>query len=179
MPNSKKLEIMERYNELGQELYDLRYTDEQQSKYVAILGEVPECNLLFDNGCGTGLLFPLIDCPMVALDLSNGLLEKALDRVEENIYLVQGDSEFLPFRSSIFDAVASVTVIQNLPNPERLVSESARVTRQGATVIISSLKRVYSREEISRLVENDELSVNKIFTSENINDWITVSTRNK
>ena len=107
-------------------------------------------------------------------------MEKARERASENHFLVQGDSEYLPFRDNVFDAVVSVTVIQNLSNPERMTSESARVAKVGSTVIISSLKRVYEKtEEITRIVENEHLRLDRVFTDENINDWITVSTRKK
>lgn len=172
----QKNTIMDRYNELGSSLYDLRYTDEQLEKYRLILHEINEPSLVLDNGCGTGLLLPFLDI-VVGLDLSSKLLKKARERSSENQYLVQGDSENLPFRDSLFDSVLSITVVQNIPSPEKLIDESARVTKPNSTIIISSLKRVYSEEEIRRLVENDELKIEKIFTQENINDWITVSTR--
>ena len=172
----QKNTIMERYDELGSSLYDLRYTDEQLEKYSLILHETDCPSLVLDNGCGTGLLLPFLD-NAVGLDLSSVLLRKARERCSENQHLVQGDSENLPFRDSLFDAVISVTVIQNLPSPELLPAESARVAKTDSTIIISSLKRVYNREKIMRLIENDELSIDKIFTTEKINDWITVSTR--
>ena len=169
--------IKERYDELGGSLYDTRYTEEQRAKYELILAELNQPRLLLDNGCGTGLLFPLLDNDMVGLDISNKLLEKAKERTSERHYLIQGDSEYLPLRDSVFDTMVSITVIQNLSEPERFLDESVRVSTLGSTVIISSLKRVYSREEITRLIKNDELSVKKIFTSEKVNDWITVSIR--
>ena len=169
--------IKERYDELGGSLYDLRYTEEQKTKYELIIAELNQPRLLLDNGCGTGLLFPLLDYTIVGLDLSSKLLEKAKERTYEEQHLIQGDSEYLPLRDNVFDAEVSVTVVQNLSNPRKFLEESSRVAKPCATVIISSLKRVYSREEISRLVQNDDLSIKKIFTSENVNDWITVSTR--
>jgi ubiquinone/menaquinone biosynthesis C-methylase UbiE len=169
--------IRERYDELGGSLYDLRYTEEQLEKYRNILAELHESSLLLDNGCGTGLLLPLLDSTVVGLDLSNNLLIKAMERAKQGQHLVQGDSEYLPFRDSVFDSSVSITVIQNLFSPEKLLKETARVMKPGSKVIISSLKRVYSREEIGKLVESDELFVKKIFTNEKINDWITVSTR--
>lgn len=172
--------IKSRYDELGSSLYDMRYTEEQEAKYQLILDELPETNLILDNGCGTGLLFPLIESNLVGLDLSSALLDKAKERAGETQFLVQGDSEYLPFRDNVFYAVVSVTVIQNLSNPERMPAESARVTRVDSTVIISSLKRVYEKtEDITRIVENEYLRLDRVFTDENINDWITVSTRKK
>ncbi|MFC1803345.1 class I SAM-dependent methyltransferase [Thermoproteota archaeon] len=169
--------IKERYNRLGGSLYDLRYTEEQLEKYKHILDELNEPRLLLDNGCGTGLLFPLIDCTLVGLDFSCKLLSTARERNKQEQHLIQGDSENLPFRDSVFDSAVSVTVIQNLSSPEKLPLETARVVKPCSIVIISSLKRVYSRDEICKLVESDELFVRKILTNENINDWITISTR--
>ena len=156
----------------------MRYTEEQFAKYKLILDELLEADLVLDNGCGTGLLFPFIDSSLVGIDLSGELLRKALERTTDTQHLVQGDSEHLPFRDNVFDAVVSVTVIQNLVEPERLPVESARVARLGSIVVISSLKRVYEKvEDITSIVECDYLMLNRVFTDENINDWITVSTK--
>lgn len=170
--------IKSRYDELGGPDYDMRYTEEQLAKYKLILDELLEVDLVLDNGCGTGLLFPFIDSSLVGIDLSGVLLRKALERAKDTQYLVQGDSEHLPFRDNVFDAVVSVTVIQNLMEPERLPVESARVARRGSIVVISSLKRVYDKvEEITSMVECEYLMLNRVFTDDNINDWITVSTK--
>ena len=175
---SHKNTIKSQYDDLGGSDYDMRYTEEQLAKYRSILGELPENDLLLDNGCGTGLLFPFIKSTIVGLDLSSALLEKARKRVGDCHHLVQGDSEYLPFRNGVFEAVVSVTVIQNLANPRKMPAESARVSKPGSTVIISSLKRVYEKtEDITSIVENEYLRLDGVFTDENINDWITVSTR--
>src|SRR4051812_49586039 len=44
---------------------------------------------------------------------------------------VVGSAEELPFEDDSFDAVHAAHVIEHLEHPERLVSESARVTRAG------------------------------------------------
>ncbi|MCB2172226.1 class I SAM-dependent methyltransferase [archaeon] len=174
----RKNTIKSRYDDLGGSDYDMRYTEEQLAKYELIMDELPEANLVLDNGCGTGLLFRFIESSLIGLDLSSELLRKARERVNDVQYLVQGDSEFLPFRDNVFDAVVSVTVVQNLMEPEMLSIESARVSKPGSSVIISSLKRVYDKvEDITSIVECDYLMLNRVFTDENINDWITVSTK--
>lgn len=45
------------YDELGGELYDLRYTGEQEEKYTWVLSKlrVREQDIIVDVGCGTGL----------------------------------------------------------------------------------------------------------------------------
>jgi SAM-dependent methyltransferase len=173
-----KYQVKEHYEEMGGELYDIRYSEEQHAKYQLILSEFDQPCLLLDNGCGTGLFLPMLENTVVGLELSNVLIEKARERAKKDHHLIQGDSENIPIRNGIFDVVISVTVIQNLIIPEIFMRESVRVSKPGSIIIISSLKRAFNKEEITRIVKCDELSINKIFTSENVNDWITVSTRN-
>jgi len=175
LENKKK--IKERYNELGHSLYDLRYSEEQQEKYKYILEEFQQPDLLLDNGCGTGLLFKFLSFSIVGIDISAILLEKARQRLNSNHHLVLGDSENLPFRNKVFDMVISITVIQNSINPKIFTEESVRVSKLGSKIIISSLKRVYSYEDIVKQIENDNLKILKVLTNENINDWITISSR--
>jgi len=172
MSPPEKIRVKERYDELGGKLYDVRYTEEQTAKYEHILGYLGRGKTL-DNGCGTGLFLPFLGEYSVGLDLSSELLREARGRAG-NSALVQGDSENLPFRASVFDNMASITVIQNLPNPKQLIKESSRVVKKGGVMVVSSLKRVYSEDEFSRLVETVALPVVIVNTVENINDWIAV-----
>ena len=171
--------IKEKYDSLGGKLYDIRYSEEQQAKYYSIFNELNKQDLILDNGCGTGLFLSMLETTAIGIDISNRLLEKAIKRKKPNHHLIQGDSEYLPLRDAVFYAVVSVTVIQNLSHPEILAQESTRVSKLGSIIIISSHKKFYSRDEITKLVLNDELSIKKIYTSEKINDWITVSTKIK
>ena len=175
MSPPKKNEIKDRYDQLGGEMYDIRYTEEQTEKYEHILGYLGRGKTL-DNGCGTGLFLPKLGEYSVGLDLSSELLSEARSRVKQG--LVQADSENLPFRNDVFDSLVSVTVIQNVPSPQAMVAESARVTKPRGPIVISSLKRVYKENEFRNLFQLEEIDVETIFTSENINDWIAVI-RNK
>ncbi len=170
-PPDKSL-VKARYDELGGKLYDIRYTEEQAAKYEHILSHLDRGRTL-DNGCGTGLFLPFLGEYSVGLDLSSELLREARGRAG-NRALVQGDSENLPFRPDVFDNMASITVIQNLPDPERMLGESSRVVKMGGVMVISSLKRVYSEEGFKKLVEAGGLPVKYVSKLENINDWITI-----
>ncbi len=171
----KKNEIKDRYDELGGEMYDTRYTEEQAEKYEHILGYLGRGKTL-DNGCGTGLFLPKLGEYSIGLDLSSELLREARSRVQQS--LVQADSENLPFRDNVFDSTVSVTVIQNVPSPKSMVSESARVTKPAGPIVISSLKRVYKEDEFRNLFKHERIDIEKIYTTEKINDWIAVI-RNK
>ncbi len=168
----EKSRVKARYDELGGKMYDVRYTEEQTAKYEHILSYLGRGKTL-DNGCGTGLFLPFLGEYSVGLDLSSELLREARERAG-NRALVQGDSENLPFRAAVFENMASITVIQNLPSPKKLITESSRVVKQNGTIVISSLKRVYSEDEFSNLVETGGLTVNIVNDIENINDWIAV-----
>ena len=172
----KKNHIKDRYNQLGGELYDTRYTEEQTEKYEHISGHLG-WGISLDNGCGTGLFLPKLGEYSVGLDLSSELLREARSRQGEHQNLIQGDSENLPFRDQVFDSTVSVTVIQNVPEPERMIRESIRITKQGQPVVISSLKRVYNEDTFRKLFQNDDWVVKTIYTTDKINDWIAVITK--
>jgi len=166
-----KTEIKDRYDHLGGEMYDIRYTEEQTEKYEHILGYLGRGKTL-DNGCGTGLFLQKLGEYSVGLDISSELLRES--RLRSNRCLVQADSENLPFRDNVFDSLVSVTVIQNVPSPRVMVSESSRVTKPSGKIIISSLKRVYKKDEFRKLLHFEELCIDTIFTTEKTNDWIAV-----
>ena len=172
MSPPRKSRVKDRYNELGGELYDVRYTEEQMEKYEHVFAHLDRGKTL-DNGCGTGLFLPYLDKHSVGLDLSSELLREARGRVGKR-HLVQGDSENLPFRAVVFDNMASVTVIQNLPDPKHFFGESSRVVKNGGVLVVSSHKRVYSKDEFKRLMGTGGMSVIIVNTVENINDWIAV-----
>jgi ubiquinone/menaquinone biosynthesis C-methylase UbiE len=170
-PPDKSL-VKARYDELGGKLYDVRYTEEQTAKYEHILSHLGRGKTL-DNGCGTGLFLPFLGEYSVGLDLSSELLKEARGRAGNND-LVQGDSENLPFRTDVFDNMASITVIQNIPDPKQMIDESSRVVKIGGVMVISSLRRVYSEDEFKKLVGTAGLPVKYVSKLENINDWIAV-----
>ncbi len=171
-----KEEIKDRYDQLGSKLYDTRYTDEQKTKYEYISTHLGRGKTL-DNGCGTGLFLHQLPDFSVGIDLSLELLKEARKRASDQQHLIQGDSEKLPFKDDVFDQMVSVTVIQNVPSPSIMITESARASKNGGNLVFSSLKRVYSEDSFRKLFNVDGIDVMKIYTTEEINDWIAV-TRN-
>ncbi len=169
-----KREVRENYDELGGGLYDLRYEDEQSRKYdAAVLLTLPRGDdLLLDNGCGTGMFLRRLDSPCVGLDLTAGLLSAARQKLKPNHYLMQGDSEHLPFRAGVFHGVYAVTLIQNLPDKGLAVSEMRRVSRVHAVLFITALKTAFDREYLAVLLEGKGFSKVDIVGDAGTNDWI-------
>ena len=169
-----KQEVRNNYDDLGGGLYDIRYEEEQSRKYdVALhLTRPGRDDLLLDDGCGTGMFFKCVDSPCVGLDLSGNLLAVAKERLKSNHFLLQGDSEHLPFRNRVFHVVYAITLIQNLPDKEFAVSEMRRVSRAQATLFLTALKVAFHREYLSGLLEGKGFNGVEIIGDEGTNDWI-------
>ena len=173
-----KREVKDSYDSLGGRLYDLRYEEEQREKYETILEEVEvnELEIILDNGCGTGLLFGYLNATVVGLDLSSGLLSKALTRVQglHDTHLIQGDAENLPLRDSLFSRIFAITLLQNTPNQVRALEEITRVTNMRAFVVVTALKKAFSEEAFRQVIESTGLVLKKIINDEGLSDIIAI-----
>ena len=176
MGEPEKQEVADAYNTLGGRIYDLRYAEEQGSKYTAIVGRMtPEpYELYLDVGCGTGLLAERLKSQSVGLDISVGLLSTARARLmgRESSYLVLGDAGKLPFRESSFDIVYSVTVLQNTRDPLSSIKEMKRVGKAAAG--ITALKKAFSRESFEALLLDADLKSFEVLNSSGLNDWVAL-----
>jgi SAM-dependent methyltransferase len=111
------------------------------------IGRVPDGGTILDAPCGGGLAFralrPEQDVRYVAVDLSEGMLERARREAErrglQQVELVRGDLEELP----LDDGAAQLTVTMNglhcVPHPDRAVRELVRCTGPGGRVTGSAL----------------------------------------
>jgi SAM-dependent methyltransferase len=101
---------------------------------------------ILDFATGTGRLsFALLSRPdfrgrIIALDISQGMLEQAasklsssLDRVE----LIRHQSMPLPFPDAAFDAACCLEVLELLPDAQAALHEMARLLRPGGILLTS------------------------------------------
>ena len=169
-----KSEIRERYDELGGGLYDLRYREEQDRKYGAALYASPPRGdgVLFDDGCGTGMLMTRLEPVTVGFDLTPNLLRKARETLRKNHHLVLGDAEHLPLRDAVFDGVYSITLIQNTPDKAATVSEMRRVTKPRSRVVVTALKAFSNAKYLIDLLESAGLRNVGIAEGGEMNDWV-------
>lgn len=106
--------------------------DELEADYVARHGTGGD---VLEVGCGTGLVLSRIARfarRAEGVDLSPGMLERAKKR---GLSVRLGSATELPFEDASFDVTCSFKVLAHVPDVDRALSEMARVTRGGGTIL--------------------------------------------
>ena len=91
------------------------------------------------SGIGTGLDLPLLPAlhHYTALDFNAAMLSRARPRgTDLQVDWVLGDSMALPFSDGHFDHVVLHLITAVVPDPQRCLSEAARVLKPGGTIIL-------------------------------------------
>ncbi len=180
-----KRDTMESYNARANS-YDDQYGEEQSEKHrlaLDVIG-VEEGEVVLDDGCGTGLFIEKIVGPsslVVGIDISKGMLSVAKRRCGRlrKVFLILCDADFLPLKEKLFDKVFSFTMIQDIPNPRRAISEITRVSKPGSKVIVTALKKAYTRARLIAQLRFPGLKVIDIPNAEWIRDHIAICERVK
>lgn len=87
---------------------------------------------LLQVGCGAGdylQLFRQKKCLLTGLDSSAAVLEQARIKLGPQCELVQGDAAHLPFSDNEFDVVTIISGPQTLDDPQKVLAEAVRVSR--------------------------------------------------
>lgn len=97
---------------------------------------------VLEVGVGTGLSLPYYpsDCHISGVDISEAMLDRARDRVEElgrrDIDLRLMDAAALSYPDETFDHVLAPYVISVVPEPDRVMAEIRRVCKPGGTIMV-------------------------------------------
>ena len=145
-----KLVIREKYDTTASS-YDTLYRDEQHVKYshIPIHAMPKENDIILDMGCGTGLFFEYLLLGgfkfkyYVGLDISINMLRIFKDKItpiNANIDLICADVEYPPLRSSSFNKVYLITVVDLLVNRFNTLKEVKDILKDNGLVIYSILK---------------------------------------
>jgi phosphatidylethanolamine/phosphatidyl-N-methylethanolamine N-methyltransferase len=117
----------------------------ERGRHAAIAAAERVGGRILEVGVGTGISLPQYsrDCRLYGVDISEPMLRKARERVEEHeLSNVEGlrvmDAEHLDFPDESFDAIVAQYVITTVPNPEATLDEFARVLKPGGEIILVS-----------------------------------------
>ena len=127
----------------------------EQDKKIAIVKKyvkVKEPGLLLDVGCGTGITsnFP---CDVVGLDPSKELLKRFAAPLAKSVKTICAPAEKMPFEDEKFDAIVSITALQNFDDAEQGLKEMRRVGKKNAQYAISFLKKSAKKEQLAALIK--------------------------
>ena len=93
---------------------------------------------VLDVATGTGAvareLIRRHGCTVVGLDQSPEMLAEARRRLGDDVELVEGRAEELPFADAFFDALTFTYLLRYVDDPAATLKELARVVRSGGTV---------------------------------------------
>jgi phosphatidylethanolamine/phosphatidyl-N-methylethanolamine N-methyltransferase len=113
---------------------------------------------ILEVGVGTGLSFDDYDATteIVGIDLSEPMIAKARERMATGRYphvkdVHVMDAHQLAFPDGSFDCVVTQFVITLVENPERVLSECARVVRPGGEIIL--VNHLYSERGLAAAIE--------------------------
>lgn len=137
---------------------------------------------VLEVGVGTGLSFDEYDRTMeiVGIDISEAMIAKARERLATGKYpfvtdLRVMDAAALDFPDASFDCVVAQFVITLVAEPERVMSECARVLRPGGQIIL--VNHFYSERgpvaRIERLTANKAraIGLRPEFPFKRLADW--------
>jgi len=97
---------------------------------------------VLEVGVGTGLALPFYprSCEIVGIDLSDGMLEKCRERIEEfglhHVAVMRMDAAVMEFADNSFDAVMAAYVVTAVPDYRKVMMEMIRVCKPGGRIIL-------------------------------------------
>lgn len=124
---------------------------------VRLLG-APLRGRVLEVGIGTGLNLPFYppDIELVGIDISEGMLRKAQEKVAElrmtRVTLKVMDAAAMDFADGEFDATLATYVISAVPDPVAVLREMRRVTKPGGAIVI--LNHFRSENSLMRCIED-------------------------
>jgi phosphatidylethanolamine/phosphatidyl-N-methylethanolamine N-methyltransferase len=113
---------------------------------------------ILEVGVGTGLSFDDYDATteIVGIDFSEAMIARARERLASGRYphvrgLFVMDAHDLTFPDASFDCVVAQFVITLVADPERVLSECARVVKPGGRIVL--INHLYSERGIAAALE--------------------------
>lgn len=118
-------------------------TNDGRRRAVDYINKLSGSVLEVGVGTGLSLQFYQPELRVTGIDFSGEMLAQARKKVEELnltqvVELRRMDARMLEFPDNHFDTVAAMHVLSVVPEPERVMSEIARVCKPGGRVVITN-----------------------------------------
>ena len=138
------LESLERVYTNYSSVYDQTFGKAfNQSREFAVRGlPISPNDEVLEVGVGTGIALPLYPahCKIMGIDLSEGMLKVAQERIDEyrlnHVTLQRMDAGKMDFSDNSFDLVMAAYVVTAVPDYRKVVSEMIRVCRPGGRIVM-------------------------------------------
>ncbi len=113
---------------------------------------------------------------LVGLDVSQKALQEAKKRTKnmQNIVLVRADADNMPFPDHIFDKIFAITVLQNMPDPTKTITEMKRSSKSQAMFAVTGLKKKFTSESFAALLESAQLKVVTLDTNQRLKGHVAI-----
>jgi demethylmenaquinone methyltransferase / 2-methoxy-6-polyprenyl-1,4-benzoquinol methylase len=102
-----------------------------------LVSRIPAGSAVLDAATGTGAVaLELVQrgCSVTGIDQSPEMLAVARERLPEDVRLVEGRAEELPFEDAAFEALTVTYLLRYVDDPAATLAELARVVRPGGTI---------------------------------------------
>ena len=97
--------------------------------------------IIADVGCGTGNFKNFVNnAYYIGVDICKEMLSTAKRKFSNsgNCDFILADAQHLPFKDSSLDAMVSVNVLYQLPEPQKFLTEAGRALKDEGTIVIST-----------------------------------------
>jgi len=146
-----------------------RWADRLEKQLLAeLLGQVQGKSIL-DIGCGTGhfsLWLVEMGYEVTAIDNSDAMLQAARAKLGDKATVQQMSAENLEFADNSFDIALMVTALEFVDEPEKALSEAARVARESIILGVLNKQSLLGRwRKFTGLLKRNSYSDARFFTS--------------
>jgi len=116
----------------------IRFIEKKRVKAIFKMMRIHKEDYVLEVGCGAGNVIEKASRgKLFGLDISLYILSKAKEKLNQKIYLLQADAQYLPFKDQVFKQIICSEVLEHLLDPSAGLLEIVRVLKTQGAVIIS------------------------------------------
>jgi ubiquinone/menaquinone biosynthesis C-methylase UbiE len=116
----------------------IRFVERKRVKAIFKMMRIHKEDYVLEVGCGAGNVIEKASRgKLFGLDISLYILSKAKEKLNQKIYLLQADAQYLPFKDQVFRQIICSEVLEHLLDPSAGLLEMVRVLKTEGAVIVS------------------------------------------